>query len=144
MAGFDIVTLVAGLTGLLLVAGAVRVASDRLRIPYTVALVLVGVVLGEAARRTVPNFDGFAELPMAADIILFVLIPTLVFEAAFHTNGRLLRQNLWLSVGYNWAGFEGDPDLARYEYTQDGFYLRLRFKFDETLFMADPYASDRD
>jgi len=58
--------------------------------------------------------------------------------------GRLLRQNLWLSVGYNWAGFEGDPDLARYEYTQDGFYLRLRFKFDETLFMADPYASDRD
>lgn len=95
MAEFDIVTLVAGLTGLLLVAGAVRVASDRLRIPYTVALVLVGVVLGEAARRTVPNFDGFAELPMAADIILFVLIPTLVFEAAFHTNGRLLRQNLW-------------------------------------------------
>lgn len=58
--------------------------------------------------------------------------------------GRLLRQNLWLSVGYNWAGFEGDPDLARYEYTQDGFYVRLRFKFDETLFMADPYASDRD
>jgi hypothetical protein len=58
--------------------------------------------------------------------------------------GRLLRQNLWLSVGYNWAGFEGDPDLARYEYTRDGFYLRLRFKFDETLFMADPYASDRD
>lgn len=58
--------------------------------------------------------------------------------------GRLLRQNLWLSVGYNWAGFEGDPDLARYEYTQDGLYLRLRFKFDETLFMADPYASDRD
>jgi hypothetical protein len=58
--------------------------------------------------------------------------------------GRLLRQNLWLSVGYNWAGFEGDPDLARYEYTQDGVYLRLRFKFDETLFMADPYASDRD
>ena len=58
--------------------------------------------------------------------------------------GRLLRQNLWLSVGYNWAGFEGDPDLARYEYTQDGAYLRLRFKFDETLFTADPYASDRD
>lgn len=58
--------------------------------------------------------------------------------------GRLLRQNLWLSAGFNWAGFEGDEDLARYEYTQDGFYIRLRFKFDETLFMADPYAADRD
>ncbi len=52
MAEFDIVTLVAGLTGLLLVAGAVRVASDRMRIPYAVALVLVGVALGEAARPT--------------------------------------------------------------------------------------------
>ena len=58
--------------------------------------------------------------------------------------GRLLRQNLWLSVGFNWAGFEGDEDLARYEYTQDGLYIRLRFKFDETLFTADPYAPNRD
>lgn len=58
--------------------------------------------------------------------------------------GRLLRQNLWLSVGYNWAGFEGDADLARYEYTQHGFFIRLRFKFDEDLFTADPYAPSRD
>ena len=58
--------------------------------------------------------------------------------------GRLLRQNLWLSVGFNAAGFEGDDDLARYEYTQDGLYIRLRFKFDETLFTADPYAPTRD
>ena len=51
--------------------------------------------------------------------------------------GRLLRQNLWLSAGYNWAGFEGDPDLNGYEYTRDGLYLRLRFKFDEDLFRRD-------
>ncbi|HET6395583.1 MAG TPA: hypothetical protein VFF91_01960 [Pseudoxanthomonas sp.] len=51
--------------------------------------------------------------------------------------GRLLRQNLWLSAGYNWTGFEGDRDLSGYEYTQQGFYLRLRFKFDEDLFRRD-------
>ncbi|HZX81084.1 MAG TPA: Ig-like domain-containing protein [Lysobacter sp.] len=51
--------------------------------------------------------------------------------------GRLLRQNLWVSAGYNWAGFEGDRDLNGYEYTRDGFYLRLRFKFDEDLFRRD-------
>jgi hypothetical protein len=51
--------------------------------------------------------------------------------------GRLLRQNLWLSAGYNWAGFEGDRDLGGYEYTRDGWYLRLRFKFDEDLFRRD-------
>ena len=47
--------------------------------------------------------------------------------------GRLLRQNLWLSVGFNAAGFRGDVDLAGYEYTRRGAYVRLRFKFDETL-----------
>ena len=52
--------------------------------------------------------------------------------------GRLLRQNLWLSAGYNWTGFEGDRDLSGYEYTQQGAFLRLRFKFDEDLFRPDP------
>lgn len=54
--------------------------------------------------------------------------------------GRLLRQNLWLSAGYNWVGFSGDEDLSGYEYTQQGFFIRLRFKFDEDLFRRD---SDR-
>ncbi|HBS64201.1 MAG TPA: hypothetical protein DEB32_16145, partial [Stenotrophomonas sp.] len=52
--------------------------------------------------------------------------------------GRLLRQNLWLSAGYNWTGFDGDRDLNGYEYTQQGVFLRLRFKFDEDLFRPDP------
>ncbi|MGC4027615.1 MAG: hypothetical protein QM696_01900 [Steroidobacteraceae bacterium] len=51
--------------------------------------------------------------------------------------GRLLRQNLWLSVGYNATGFRGDADLTGYEYTQRGVFLRLRFKFDEDLFRRD-------
>jgi hypothetical protein len=54
--------------------------------------------------------------------------------------GYLLKQNLWLSVGVNAAGFEGDADLAGYEYTRSGVYLRLRFKFDEHLFKG----SDRE
>jgi hypothetical protein len=52
--------------------------------------------------------------------------------------GRLLRQNLWLSAGYNWSGFSGDRDLNGYEYTQQGVFVRLRFKFDEDLFRLDP------
>lgn len=48
--------------------------------------------------------------------------------------GYLLRQNLWLSAGFNATGFAGDADLAGYEYTRRGAYLRLRFKFDENLF----------
>jgi hypothetical protein len=48
--------------------------------------------------------------------------------------GYLLKQNLWLSVGFNHSGFTADRDLAGYEYTQQRAYLRLRFKFDHTLF----------
>ncbi len=48
--------------------------------------------------------------------------------------GYLLSQNLWLSAGVNFTGFAGDADLKGYEYTRSGAYVRLRFKFDETLF----------
>lgn len=48
--------------------------------------------------------------------------------------GYLLRTNLWLSAGVNVTGFAGDADLAGYEYTRSGAYVRLRFKFDENLF----------
>ena len=50
--------------------------------------------------------------------------------------GYLVRQNVWLSIGFNVSGFRGDADLTGYEYTQRGAYLRLRFKFDEDLFGA--------
>ena len=56
--------------------------------------------------------------------------------------GYLLKQNLWLSAGVNVSGFRGDADLVGYEYTQRGAYLRLRFKFDETLFKrSDPVVN---
>ncbi|WP_308426434.1 hypothetical protein, partial [Chitinimonas sp. BJB300] len=52
--------------------------------------------------------------------------------------GYLLKENLWLSAGYNWTGFR-DRDLSGPEQTAKGIYLRLRFKFDETLLKAkDP------
>lgn len=46
--------------------------------------------------------------------------------------GFLMVNNLWLSAGYNVMGFR-DDDLAADEYTRRGAYLRMRFKFDESL-----------
>ena len=57
--------------------------------------------------------------------------------------GYLLKTNLWLSAGFNVSGFRGDADLAGYEYTQRGAFLRLRFKFDETLFRGDDPSVNR-
>ena len=51
--------------------------------------------------------------------------------------GVLLHQNTWLSVGYNVTGFS-DRDfndvLGIDSTTARGFFIRLRLKFDETLF----------
>ena len=44
--------------------------------------------------------------------------------------GYLLAKNLWVSGGYNFAGYH-DRDFEDVDYTQQGPYLRLRFKFDE-------------
>jgi hypothetical protein len=57
--------------------------------------------------------------------------------------GYLLATNLWLSAGFNRSGFDADRDLSGYEYTQRGAYIRLRFKFDETLFQGSDPAVNR-
>ena len=38
--------------------------------------------------------------------------------------------NIWLSAGYNWAGYE-DDDFNMAGYTAEGPYIKLRFKFDQ-------------
>jgi len=44
--------------------------------------------------------------------------------------GYRVKDNVWLSAGHNFAGFS-DGDLAGREQTEEGWYLRLRMKFDE-------------
>ncbi|MBZ0248920.1 MAG: hypothetical protein K8F93_04615, partial [Burkholderiales bacterium] len=46
--------------------------------------------------------------------------------------GYLVTTNLWVSAGYNLLGYR-DADLAGADYTAKGPYVRLRYKFDETL-----------
>lgn len=47
--------------------------------------------------------------------------------------GALLSENRWHGLGWSVFGFTG-CDLRAQDDTQRGFYLRLRFKFDENLF----------
>lgn len=46
--------------------------------------------------------------------------------------GYRVKDNIWVSAGYNFAGFS-DRDLSGREQTEEGWYLRLRMKFDEKL-----------
>src|SRR4030042_5738873 len=70
---------------LLLIISIVALAGRRLRIPYTVALVIVGLLI---------TFQSAFKFELTPELILGLFVPPLVFEAAFHLNFRELRRNL--------------------------------------------------
>jgi hypothetical protein len=47
--------------------------------------------------------------------------------------GYILMDNLYVTLGYNWRGFS-DKDLTGSDYTNRGWVLGVRYKFDEDLF----------
>jgi len=70
---------------LLLIVSLVAIVVRRLRIPYTVALVVVGLVI---------TFQQPIEIELTPELILALFVPPLVFEAAFHIDFRRLRDSL--------------------------------------------------
>lgn len=70
---------------LLLIVAIVAIVVRRLRIPYTVALVVVGLLI---------TFQSRLKFELTPELILALFVPPLVFEAAFHLNIQELRRNL--------------------------------------------------
>lgn len=75
-------TIVAGVVFLLIVALAVALIAARLRFPYTLALVLVGLALG--------FFHVLPNIQLRPDLVLFLFLPALLFEGAWNLNARAL------------------------------------------------------
>lgn len=67
------------------VATAVSIAARWLQIPYTVALVLVGLGLGSTHAVEVPH--------LTKELLFSVILPGLVFEAAFHLDASKFWSN---------------------------------------------------
>jgi CPA1 family monovalent cation:H+ antiporter len=70
---------------LLLAAALVAIVVRRLRVPYTVALVVAGLLI---------TYPQKVKLQLTPELILAVFVPPLVFEAAFHLQLRQLLDNL--------------------------------------------------
>ncbi len=86
--------LVIATVALLVIAAAASVLSRKLRLEYTVLLVVVGIGLAWAGRRWPETLGLFAHLEVSPELIMFVLLPALIFESALHLDGRQLKQNL--------------------------------------------------
>ena len=74
--------------GLLLVASLVAIVVQRFRLPYTVGLVGIGLLFATI-------FEPL-NTPISSEIILSLLVPPLIFEAAFHLRLEDLRRDLGL------------------------------------------------
>ena len=70
---------------LLLIVSLVAIVVRRLRVPYTVALVLAGLAI--TAQQPL-------DIKLTPELILAIFMPPLLFEAAFHLDLDELRHNL--------------------------------------------------
>lgn len=80
---------VAQFVALVGVALIVGLAAERLRIPYSVALLVVGVVASPLT-----TYEPLFSFPQG---LLFVFLPALIFEAALHLDPRALLRR-WLPI----------------------------------------------
>jgi CPA1 family monovalent cation:H+ antiporter len=96
---------------LLFLAAVISLALKRIRLPFTVAVLLIGLLLGTLTVSYGPGaaahehgeapgfvtdlltaFHGLSSL--SPDLILFIFLPTLIFESAFALDARKLLKNL--------------------------------------------------
>jgi monovalent cation:H+ antiporter, CPA1 family len=91
----SVIDLVSAVTTLLLVAAAVLALSKRLHLPFTILLVVVGIGVSELARLGPQLLPPLVDFRISPDVILFVFLPTLIFESSLHLDARELRRNLF-------------------------------------------------
>lgn len=81
---------------ILLTASLVAIVSRRLKLPYSVGLVIAGIVLA-----LIPSAP---ELPLTRDLIFNIFLPPLVFEAALQLKWEAFHRDLPLTVGLAFVG----------------------------------------
>jgi CPA1 family monovalent cation:H+ antiporter len=77
------------LVAFLVIASAVAIAVKWVRLPYSIALVIAGLIIGTS--------NLLPEVEMTPSLILLVCLPPLLFEASWNTDIGVLRKN-WCSV----------------------------------------------
>ncbi|MCB9011028.1 MAG: sodium:proton antiporter [Actinobacteria bacterium] len=81
-------------------ASGVFYVARRTGAPYTVLLVLVGLLLVPALKLPplAAAFGFIDDLRLTPDLLFLVFLPVLIFESGYHMDARKLRDNAW-SIG---------------------------------------------
>ncbi|MGY6697432.1 MAG: cation:proton antiporter [Roseinatronobacter sp.] len=102
----DIIALVGALAALFLIIGISEPLAERLRLPFTVILALVGAIIGAGALYVLssqyvdainPVLRRLLEVPIRSNVFLYVLLPTLLFQVALMVNARRMLDD-WVPI----------------------------------------------
>jgi CPA1 family monovalent cation:H+ antiporter len=102
----SIVVLTAVIAALFLVLGAAEPLAERLRLPYSVILAALGILIGTGAAfflRTEltdtlnPVAEAILGLPIRSNVFLYVFLPTLIFQATLGMNVRRMLDD-WVPI----------------------------------------------
>ncbi|MGB1799602.1 MAG: cation:proton antiporter [Gammaproteobacteria bacterium] len=86
----EIILVVMGLLTVAMIAASI---CRNIPIPYTVFLVILGVILGALARQY-PELALLLEFQLTSDLVLFLFLPALIFESAINLDARLLMKDI--------------------------------------------------
>ncbi|MBG7609741.1 MAG: Na+/H+ antiporter, partial [Anaerolineae bacterium] len=118
--------------GLLLIASLVGIVTTRLRVPYTVGLVLIGLAL---------SLGENVDINISPELILGLLVPPLIFEAAFHIKSKDLRDDITPILALAIPGVLITTFLVGYVITWGtGFPLSVALIFGSLVAATDPVA----
>ncbi len=102
----DIVVITTVIASLFLVIGGAEPLAARLRLPYSVILAVLGVLIGASAiffLRTEltdalnPVAEAILNLPIRSNVFLYVFLPTLLFQATLGMNLRRMLDD-WVPI----------------------------------------------
>lgn len=85
--------IVGGTVALLLIAAGLLALVKIVKLPFTVMLVVVGMAL-TGVSEAYPGLLPGADFEISTGLVLFVFLPTLIFESAFNLDARHLKHNL--------------------------------------------------
>ena len=88
------VELLIGLVFLLLIAAGVKAVSNRSPIPFSVMLVFSGILLSLLSRQFSEALPSLHEFELSSEVILFLFLPTLIYESSQGMDVRALRKSI--------------------------------------------------
>jgi CPA1 family monovalent cation:H+ antiporter len=121
--------------GLLLIVAVLAVIAKRVQIPYPIVMVMGGL-----AFSLIP---GLPRVSLDPNLVFFVVLPPLIFSAAFHISWREFRNNMVaiLMLAFGLVGFTVYAVAAFARSILPGFDWKLGLVLGAVIAATDPLAA---